>query len=284
MPSSRSFATALPIAVIFAAVFLTGAAKQSYAADAADPVVATVNGEALHRSDLEAAKADIQQLPPNTPLEQIYPQLLDQQIKTLLVTQAAKADKMEDDPEVQHRLARLKDEMMDDVYLSRIAKKNLTDDALHARYSQLIAKAGAGQEEVHARHILVPTEAEAKAIIVQLNKGANFAKLATEKSTDKNAKGGDLGYFTKDMMVPAFSDAAFKLKKGEYTKTPVKSSFGWHVILLEDRRTKAPPSFDEVKDQVRQQLERDAVDAKVAELQKNAKIEQFNLDGTPVKK
>ena len=103
---------------------------------------------------------------------------------------------------------------------------------------------------MRARHILVETEDEAKAILDQLKGGADFATLAKEKSKDPGAaEGGDLGYFTKDQMVPEFAEVAFKMYPGQLSD-PVKTQFGWHVIKLEDKRTKQPPEFDKVKDQI----------------------------------
>src|SRR6185437_5838990 len=140
------------------------------------------------------------------------------------------------------------------------------------------------KEEVKARHILLPTEAAAKEVIAQLDKGADFAALAKEKSTDPSKEtGGELGYFTRDDgMVPEFADAAFKLKKGEYTKTPVHTQFGWHVIEVEDRREVKPPSFEESKPQLKEEAARAAVGSKLKELRGKAKIETFALDGSPL--
>ncbi len=125
----------------------------------------------------------------------------------------------------------------------------VTDDAMHKVYDEAV-KQMANEQEVHARHILVPTEDEAKAIEAELKKGADFATLAKEKSKDPGAaEGGDLGYFTKDQMVPEFAEVAFKLDKGQISD-PVKTQFGWHIIKVEDKRTKPTPTFDEVKSQI----------------------------------
>ena len=138
------------------------------------------------------------------------------------------------------------------------------------------------EEEVHARHILVATEDEAKALIAEIKKGAAFDKLAKEKSTDKasGAEGGDLGWFKKTDMVKEFADAAFDLKKGELTETPVKTQFGYHVIKVEDRRKAPPPAFEEMADQLREEMAREAVTAQLDQLRSGAKIEKFNIDGS----
>ncbi|MCW5770881.1 MAG: peptidylprolyl isomerase, partial [Rhodospirillaceae bacterium] len=146
-------------------------------------------------------------------------------------------------------------------------------------------KAYKGDEEIRASHILVKTEQEAKDIIVQLEKGADFAKLAKEKSIDpsKERNSGDLGFFTKDQMVKEFADAAFAMKKGETTKAPVKTQFGWHVIRVTDRRTKDAPKFDEVKDQLRQKLAESIAQEEITKLRSAAKIQRFDAEGKPQK-
>jgi peptidyl-prolyl cis-trans isomerase C len=247
-----------------------------------DPVVARVNGSELHRSDVLAAH---RQLPPpysQYPVEQIYPQLLEQMVSSILFADAGRKAKLGDDPDVKKRTARAEDRIIGDVYISRAVEAGMTDAKLHEQYDKFV-KAQPGNEEVSARHILVASEDEAKAIIVDLGKGADFATLAKQKSTDPaKDTGGDLGFFTRDQMVPEFADVAFKLGKGEYTKTPVHTEFGWHVIKVDDRRTAAPPSFEESKDELSNTLAREIVTAKVKALKDGAKVETFALDGSPL--
>jgi peptidyl-prolyl cis-trans isomerase C len=157
----------------------------------------------------------------------------------------------------------------------------VTDAAVQAEFDKDYANKP-GPEQVDARHILVKTQAEAQAIIDQLNKGADFATLATKDSIDPGAKnGGELGWFSQDEMVPAFSSAAFALQPGQYTKTPIQTQFGWHVILCEGKRTAPPAAFDTVKDQIRQQLADDAIKATLADVRAKVTIKLFNPDGTP---
>jgi peptidyl-prolyl cis-trans isomerase C len=135
---------------------------------------------------------------------------------------------------------------------------------------------------VQARHILVKTEAQAKSIIEQLNHGASFAKLAQKDSIDPGAaNGGELGWFAQTQMVPAFANAAFALKPGQYTKTPVQSQFGWHVILCEGRRTQPTPSLADVKDQISQDLAQQAIKTTLADARSKVTIQVFNADGSP---
>jgi peptidyl-prolyl cis-trans isomerase C len=247
-----------------------------------NPIVARVDGVELHLSDVEAAQ---QSLPPQAqklPLEQIYPMLLDRLVDGALITEAGREEHLDQDPDVQSRLKRYQDRLIQEAYLNRAIKQAETEDSLKTRYQKLL-KEKPGQEEVHARHILVASEDEAKSVIAQLDKGADFTVLAKKYSTDPSAEeGGDLGYFGRDDMVKEFADAAFALPVGQYTKTPVKTEFGWHVIKVEDRRAGKPPSFQEAQDQLRQDLARDIIEAKLQELRGAAKIEEFGLDGKPL--
>lgn len=247
-----------------------------------NPVVARVDGVELHLADVVAAQKNLPAQAQKAPLAQIYPMLLDRMIDGTLLTEAGRKEHLDQSPEFRRRLDMLKDRLIEQAYLEELLKSAESEDQLKTGYQKLIAQKPP-REEVHARHILVKTEAEAKSIIDQLNKGADFATLAKKYSTDPAAaSGGDLGYFGRDDMVPAFAAAAFALQKGQYTKTPVKTEFGWHVILVEDRRVKPPPTFEEAREEVRRTLARNAVEAKIKELRGGAKIEAFGLDGKPL--
>jgi peptidyl-prolyl cis-trans isomerase C len=271
---------ALSLALLAAPVWAQ-AAKPAKSPAAGDPVVARVNGADIHRSDviemMHNLPPQLQQQPP----EKVYPLVLDQIVSTMLVSQAGRKSKLQDDPGVKKRVALAQDQIIADAYVQRFIEKNVTDQKLHARYDKFVKEAPP-REEVKARHILVATEDEAKAVVTELKGGADFAKVASEKTTDPAGKtsGGDLGYFTKDQMVPEFAEAAFKLKNGEFTDTPVKSQFGWHVIKVEDRRTAKPPAFEQVKPQLTNQVSRELVGEKVKELKTAAKIEVYNADGS----
>jgi peptidyl-prolyl cis-trans isomerase C len=245
-------------------------------------VVARVDGTELHLSDVEAAQQSLPAQVQKLPLAQIYPVLLDRLVDGMLVTEAGRKEHLDQDPDVQLRLKRYEDRLIQEAYLNRAVKAAETEDQVKARY-QTFAKEKAGREEVHARHILVKTEAEAKSVIAELDKGADFAELAKKHSTDPGGKsGGDLGYFGHDDMVKEFTDAAFALPAGQYTKAPVKTEFGWHVIEVEDHRVSTPPSFEEARQEVTQLVAHDAVDAKLKELRGAAKIETYGLDGKPL--
>ncbi len=167
--------------------------------------------------------------------------------------------------------------------LTREIQPLLTPEAIQARYTKDYA-GKQGDEEVRASHILVATEQEAKDIIAQLKKGADFAELAKKSSTDPSAKqnNGELGWFKKGDMLPEFSDAAFGLKPNEITPEPIHTRFGYHVIKLEERRTAPPPSIDEVRDQIRQQIIQEGVAKVLVDAKQGVQIQRFNLDGTPM--
>lgn len=283
------------VLVLVAAASLAGAPAR--AADPAQPapaaaspgalppantVVARVDGADLHLADVQAAQ---QSLPPQAqklPLAQVYPILLDRLVDGALITEAGRKQHLDRDPAVQARLKLFEDRLIQQAYVEQVIKAAESEDRLKARYQRFVQEKPA-REEVHASHILVKTEAEAKSVIAELDKGADFATLAKKYSTDSGAaSGGDLGYFTRDDMVPAFVAAAFALPVGKYTETPVKTEFGWHVILVEDHRVKKPPSFDEAREQVRHLAARDIIEAKLKELRGGAKIETFGLDGKPL--
>ena len=246
-----------------------------------DPVVATVNGLAIHKSTvLEAYQhSRLSQ----APIEAVYPQLLDYVITSqLLLTEAKKAN-LADDPAVkaQERLAL--ENILEQTYIERKIAAAVTDEAIKKQYDETI-KAQPGKEEVHARHILLANEADAKQVIADIKGGAKFEDIAKAKSKDPSAaqNAGDLGFFSKEDMVPEFADAAFKMKAGEISEAPVKTQFGWHVIQVIERRTAPPPSLEESKAQITNDLRNQAAQTIIGGLQKDATITRFNIDGTPI--
>jgi peptidyl-prolyl cis-trans isomerase C len=214
------------------------------------------------------------------PLQAVFPALLDRIIDSKLVVQEGKKSKVTEDPAFKKRMAFVEDQVLQDFWIQREIARQVTADKLQKRYEERL-KQMPTEEEVHARHILVSTEDEAKALIAEIKKGAAFDKLAKEKSTDKasGAEGGDLGWFKKSDMVKEFADAAFNLKKGELTEAPVKTQFGYHVIKVEDRRKAPPPAFEEMADQLKEEMAREAVTAQLDQLRSGAKIEKFAMDG-----
>ena len=216
------------------------------------------------------------------PPQVLYPMLLDQMVDREALVIEAEKEGLQKDPQVQRAIARASDTVLQNAILSREIGPSVTDAALHAKYDAEIANKP-GEEEVHARHILVPTEEEAKKIIDELNKGADFATLAKQDSKDPAAQnGGDLGFFKKGDMVPEFAAAAFALKDGEVTQTPVKTQFGWHVIKVDEHRVAPPPTFEQARDQLRQQLIQAGVRKVLDQARQGLTIQKFNMDGTPM--
>jgi peptidyl-prolyl cis-trans isomerase C len=177
------------------------------------------------------------------------------------------------------------DEVLQRALLIKTVLPMVTEDAIKAQYDKQYANKP-GEPEVHARHILVDSEAKAKDIIAKLQAGAKFEDLAKQFSDPKDpasAQGGDLGTFKKADMLPEFSDAAFKLKKGEYTTTPVHTRYGWHVIQVLDTSISTPPAYDTVHDEIRQTLLRQDAQALAAKARDAVKIVSYGQDGKPVK-
>ena len=247
-----------------------------------DPVVATVNGRELHLSDVSEAAQSLPDEVRSMPPQVLYPMLLDQMVdREALVLQAEK-DGLDKDAQVQRAVSRATDTVLQNALLSREIGPSVTDAALHARYDAEYANKP-GEEEVHARHILVDSEDKAKAIIAQLNKGGDFAALAKENSKDPAAQnGGDLGFFKRTDMVPEFAAAAFALKAGQWTQTPVKTQFGWHVIKVDEVRVAPPPPFDQARDEIRQQIIQAGVRAALDKARVGLAIQKFNMDGSPM--
>jgi peptidyl-prolyl cis-trans isomerase C len=275
-----------PPARLLAAFVLLGAvsAAPALAQTDSDPVLAKVNGQAIHLSDLKAAAETLPPQARSMPPQQLYPMLLDQLIDAQALLVEAKKTGVDKDPDVQRTMQMAQERALESALLNKTVRPQVTEEAVKARYDQEYA-GKPGEAEVHARHILVGDEATAKKIIAELKKGGDFAALSKQYSKDPSAaqQGGDLGFFKKTDMVPEFADAAFALKDNEITPTPVKTQFGWHVIQTLAHRTSAPPTFEQVHDELRQQMVQAAVQKEVADARAQVTVERFNMDGSPVK-
>jgi peptidyl-prolyl cis-trans isomerase C len=228
---------------------------QEAAAPAADPatVVATVGDVSITLGDIIAVRADLppqyQALPDETLYDGIRQQLVDQ----ALLEAAAEAEGLENAPAVARALAVQRRSVLADFFIRKAVAEGVTEEAVQAAYDERFANAPAVQE-VRASHILVPTEEAAKAIRAELDAGADFAALAAEHGTDgTKAQGGDLGWFTREMMVAEFADAAFALEPGQIAG-PVQTQFGWHLIRLAEKRDQPKPTLDEVRAEIEQEL------------------------------
>jgi peptidyl-prolyl cis-trans isomerase C len=240
-----------------------------------NPVLAKVNGAEIRQSDVTLAEEELgpslAQMDPATKKENVLAFLIDMKI----VAKAAEDKKIEDRPEFKARMAFTRNRLLMDNLLATEGKAATTDEAMKKVYDEA-AKQIAGEQEVHARHILVETEDEAKAVKAELDKGADFAELAKKKSKDPGAAdGGDLGFFTKDQMVPEFSTVAFALEPGKISD-PVKSQFGWHIIKVEEKRNRKAPDFDQVKAQIETYVTRKAQAEYVSKLRESAKVERMD--------
>ena len=264
------------LAVVAGAALIAASLTSAFSETAgSDPVLARVNGVDIHQSDLAIADQEIGGSLPASSEQGKRDNLITYLSNMILASKAAESQKLTDGDDFKRRLAFARNRILMEMLLESEAKKAVTDQALHQVYDEA-AKQFGNEEEVHARHILVPTEAEAKEIEAQLKKGADFAELAKKKSKDPGAaQGGDLGYFTKDQMVPEFAAAAFKLEKGQISD-PVKTQFGWHVIKLEDKRKRQIPEFDKVKDQLQTYVIRKAQSELITKLRTQAKIERLD--------
>ena len=240
-----------------------------------DPVVARVDDREITRSDVQREVSSLPQQYQQMPFEAVFGALRDRAINTALLSNAAEARDLADDPAVQEAIRDAERLILRNRLIERTVAAATTDEALRAAYEARKADDGFAREEVKARHILVEDEATAAELIAELDGGADFAALAAEHSTGPSGEqGGDLGWFTKDQMVGPFADAAFAMAPGDVSAEPVESRFGWHVIQVEDRRT-AVPAFEEARADLEQELGREAVTALLAELRKGAEIEQI---------
>ncbi len=246
-----------------------------------DPVLATVDGTEIRRSRALEEKGRMPAQMQQAPDEMILPVLVNLVIDTKLLAAEAGRKNLRDDPEVRDQMARVEEILLAQVLLSRAVEGEITDEAVEKRYQALVAEA-AEEEEIQARHILVKEESEAREVIAELQKGADFAELAKAKSIGPSAPtGGDLGYFGAGAMVPEFYEAAAALKTGTFTEEPVQTQFGWHVIKVEGRREKQPPALEEVSDELRSELVREARAAYIEGLREKATIERFDTAAAP---
>ncbi len=248
---------------------------------ASDPVVAKVDGQPIRMSEVAAVAQTLPEQARALPPQTLFPMLLDQIIDARALAAEARRKGLDKDPEIQRQIEAAAQRALETAILQKEIGPTVTEAALRARYDRDIA-GKPGVEEVHARHILVDDEATAKAIIIELGKGGDFAALSTKHSKDPGASksGGDLGFFKKDDMVPEFAIAAFAMKDGQVSAVPVKTQFGWHVIQVIERRRAAPESFEQAREELRQQVIQDGVRVAVARARAIVPVEKFNLDGS----
>ncbi|MFL1874980.1 peptidylprolyl isomerase [Hansschlegelia beijingensis] len=276
-------ALALTLAAATPALCQTPPAADAKEAPKQDPstVLAKVDGVEITAGDVAVASEDLEQSMSSMTEPQRRDYALNYLIDLKLAARAAEKEKLGDTDEFKKRLAYLKDRALMEELLQREAKAAVTDERLHKLYDET-AKNLKPEEEVHARHILVKTEDEAKKVEERLSKGEDFAKIANEVSIDPGSakQGGDLGFFARGQMVPAFEEAAFKLEPGKVS-APVKTQFGYHVIKVDEKRTRPIPAFEQVRPQIENYVVRTAQQDLVLKLRNDANVERTDA-GKPL--
>lgn len=259
-------------------ILLAGAFTYKVYAERNNGIAAVVNGEQITVAEVKEAYEGTPQIKTQVSFEEFYNRALEVMINSKLALQAATAANVQASAEYQKELAVMQDDLARKVYIDQQLTKKVTDEEVKKVYDEYVANFKS-EKEVKAKHILVDTEDLAKEIIEKLNKkSAKFDDLAKQYSKDQ----ADLGYFTAEAMVPEFSEAAFAMKKGTFSQKPVKTEFGYHVILVEDIRDSKPLAFEAVAEQIKGNLSQQAVGQIVAELHQNAQIEKFDLKGKKI--
>jgi len=267
-------------------ITLTQTSSQAFEVGENNPVVMSVNGTDVTRAQvLQNFIESGSQLPQDADMAQVFPLLQEQYVVGELLEQAAKDKGIDQsNPKVQQRLNDVLGQALRAVYIEEIGEEGITDEDIQKAYDD-IATTSKDTMERRARHILVADEGAANALIIKLKNGADFAKLAEENSTGPTSKnGGDLGYFAKGEMVPAFSDAAFSMDIGAVSNKPVQTQFGFHVIKVEDERKREMPAFNEVKDQLAGQLRQAVVREEMQKLRENSEITLYDMNGNELPK
>ncbi len=243
-----------------------------------DKIIATVGEKPVYQSELDFAVTDLDPQFERLPVEQRRAAAFAALLDIKLIAQQAEAAGMGEGDLFQRRLDFLKDRALHNAFFQSKIASTITDENVRARYDKEVA-ATPPEQEVSARHILVDSEEQAKAVVAELDAGKDFIELAKEKSTGPSGpQGGDLGYFTRGRMVPEFEEAAFKLEPGAYTKEPVKTQFGWHIIKVEDKRDTPPPAFEQVVEQMRRVLLQEQYVAVLEEAREKLKVEVTDED------
>lgn len=243
--------------------------------------VAIVNGQPISRLALDYIKAEIARGSPDAKIDIPEDKLIEELISRELLKQEAVQKQLPRQPEVAERIRYTQRAVLSQVDVEDFLKSHpISEEQLKAEYDRLVG--AMNQNEYKARHILVKTKEEAEEIIKQLDAGKDFIELAKKHSTGPSAdNGGDLGWFVPQRMVQPFADAVIALQKGQYTKQPVETQFGWHVILLEDVRQKTPPPFEQVKPQIEMMLKRKLVQEHIQELKQKAEIKLLTAQAPP---
>jgi peptidyl-prolyl cis-trans isomerase C len=248
-----------------------------------DPIIAKVDGHEVRLSDVRDSARNLPETLRGLPPKMLFPLIVDQLIDREAMAIAARKEGIDKDPAIQRQMRLAQLGVLQNALIQREVGPSISEEAVAARYQKQIA-GQPGQEQAHARHILVTSEARAKQIIAELEKGADFVALAKKYSTDPGAQsGGDLGWFKKTDMIPEFAEAALALRPGQFTTKPVHTRFGWHVIQLLEVKREPAPTFQEARAQLRQEIVQEAVQKAIDKARAGVKIERFNPDGSPIR-
>ena len=271
MKSLPSFLTAAALSVTVLTASLPALSQDRIA-------VATLDGEAIHLDEIIAVAETLPAEYQQQGIAALYPQLVDEVVNARLAAVAGRASGIDKDEDIAAAIKAAADRVIAESYITRRVNEQLTDEAIQTAYDAYIDDT-ASREQVTASHILVETEDEAKAVIAQLNDGADFAALAKEKSTGPSGpNGGELGSFGRGQMVPAFETAAFSMPAGSYSETPVQTQFGWHVIKVDDKGIEDAPSLEDMRDQLVANLSRQSFSRIVEELRVGSSLEVRPLE------
>ena len=260
------------------------AGEGEFVVEPGNPVVAVVDGKEITRVDvyrfIQTMPEQMQQLPVST----VYPMAMEQVINTRIVQNKADTADITETEEFKREMDIAKQQIARNLYLQREVDKKISEGKIKDAYDDYIKKIP-DVEERRALHILLETEEEAKEVIEKLKAGEKFEDLArTMSKGPTSVRGGDLGYFTKNEMVPEFAEAAFKMEENSTLETPVKSQFGWHVIRVLDVRERPKPTLEQMKPVIQAELRREVLDDLLQKWRKGVKVEQFDINGKPLKK
>ena len=277
----------LAIAAVAASLFVPHQLAAQTQAQAALPnptttVVATIGEETIYLAEILQMAQRLPEQYKKLPLPAVYPSLLQRAIDARLIASAGRAAGYAENTQVKKRLRDAESQIISEIFLTETVGDRITDEALRQSYEEHKVSFSGG-DQVKARHILLETEEVAREVITEMVKGGDFAALATKHSTGPSAaSGGDLGWFAEGQMVPEFSAVAFALAPGEFTTEPVKTQFGWHVILVDDRKTGEAPPFEQARQQLASAMSQTILREMLEALRKETKVEQFNFDGGPM--
>lgn len=241
-------------------------------------VAATVNGQDITVAEIQEAYEMNPTVKGKISFEDFYGKALDFFVNNQMLFQAAESDGVLSTPEYSQQVELAKKELARKMFLEKAVDKKISKSEINDAYNNYKAQFKA-EKEVKAKHILVSSQEKANEVIAKLKKGEKFDALAKQYSKEP----AELGYFTKGIMVPEFANAAFEMKKGQYSQTPVKTQFGYHVIMVEDVRNTKPVALKDVEPQIKSQLSQKAVGEVFGDVSKKAKIEKYNLDGSVMK-